>query len=72
MVPAKKNEEGYYESTLATLQAFNLIKKVIVELVGGCDEKFRVMEDISLSINLIKSNKKFYYYLISTLISVLI
>ena len=42
------------------------VKKSIVEQVGGFDERFRFIEDIPLWLNLLKANKKFYYFPVST------
>ena len=42
------------------------LKKSIIEKVGGFDERFRLMEDLPLWLNLTKSNIKFYYHPVST------
>ena len=42
------------------------LKKIIIENVGGFDERFRLMEDLPLWLNLTKSGKRFYYYPVST------
>ena len=42
------------------------IKKIIIEKVGGFDERFKLMEDLPLWLNLTKAGKIFYYHPVST------
>ena len=42
------------------------IKKSIIEKVGGFDERFRLMEDLPLWLNLTKAGIRFYYHPVST------
>ena len=42
------------------------IKKSIIENVGGFDERFRLIEDFPLWLNLTKSGVRFYYHSVST------
>ena len=42
------------------------IKRKIIEKVGGFDERFRLIEDFPLWLNLTKANIKFYYYPVTT------
>ena len=42
------------------------VKKTSIEKVGGFDERFRLMEDLPLWLNLTKSGVRFYYHPVST------
>ena len=42
------------------------LKKIIIEKIGGFDERFSMMEDLPLWLNLTKAGKRFYYLPVST------